>query len=136
VAWRGLFWVAVVAGVVLALWPVPPHEEQWFAHLDKLKHVVAFAVLVMLGTRAGFRAWPMLALGLLALGAAIEVLQEFTPTNVTGDWLADRRHLGCSSIARAGAGHASHERRARSRSTRRDGASRVPVASGTTRRAT
>jgi VanZ family protein len=97
VAWRGLFWVAVVAGVVLALWPVPPHEEQWFAHLDKLKHVVAFAVLVMLGTRAGFRAWPMLALGLLALGAAIEVLQEFTPTRTAsfGDWLADAAGIAC-----------------------------------------
>lgn len=96
-AWRGLFWVAVVAGVMLALWPVQPHEEQWFAHFDKLKHVVAFAALVMLGTRAGFRAWPLLALGLLALGAAIEVAQGFTPTRTAGfgDWLADAIGIAC-----------------------------------------
>jgi VanZ family protein len=96
-AWRGLFWAAVVAGVVLALWPVQPHEEQWFAHVDKLKHVVAFAVLAIVGTRAGFRAWPMLALGLLALGAAIEVLQGFTPTRTAGigDWLADAAGIAC-----------------------------------------
>lgn len=96
-AWRALFWVAVVAGVVLALWPVQPQQDQWFAHADKLKHLVAFAALLMLGTRAGFRAWPALALGLLALGAAIEVAQGFTPTRTAGlgDWLADAAGIAC-----------------------------------------
>lgn len=89
--WRSSFWVAVVAGMVLALWPVPEKGEPWFPHADKLQHAVSFGVLVLLGTRGGYRIWPMLALGLLALGAAIEVLQGFTPTRTAefGDWLAD-----------------------------------------------
>jgi VanZ family protein len=89
--WRGSFWVAVSAGMALALWPAPEHVVHWFAHADKLQHAVSFGVLVLLGTRGGYRSWPMLALGLVALGAAIEVLQGFTPTRTAefGDWLAD-----------------------------------------------
>jgi VanZ family protein len=89
--WRGAFWISVVAGVVLSLWPMPEKTEHWFPFADKFEHAIAFAVLVAFGTRAGYRIWPMLVLGLLALGAAIEVAQGFTPMRTAGldDWLAD-----------------------------------------------
>jgi VanZ family protein len=94
---RAAGWVAVAAGVVLSLWPAPEHLVPWFPHADKLQHAVSFGVLAWLGTRAGYRLWPMLALGLLALGASIEVLQGFTPTRTAefGDWLADAAGVAC-----------------------------------------
>jgi VanZ family protein len=81
--------VAIGAILVLALKPVEA-EEQAFVHVDKLKHVAAFTVLWVLGARAGLRALP-LAVGLLAFGAAIEVLQTFVPPREPSwaDWLAD-----------------------------------------------
>lgn len=89
--WRSAFWLAVVAGVVLSLWPAPEETAHWIPYSDKIEHAISFGVLVLLGTRAGYRHWPMLALGLLALGAAIEVAQGFTPTRTAelDDWLAD-----------------------------------------------
>lgn len=90
-AWRRLFWLAVVAGVVLALMPAAQDAEHWFAHSDKVKHALSFAVLVGLGWRGGFRSMLRLTLGLLVLGASIEVAQSFTPTRSAewGDLLAD-----------------------------------------------
>lgn len=89
--WRVLFWVAAVAGVVLALWPASPDADPWFAHADKLGHAIFFALLVVLAHCAGYRSWRQLMIGLLLLGAGIEVAQSFTPTRTAewGDWLAD-----------------------------------------------
>ena len=88
--WRALFWLAVVAGVVLALWP-QPDSESWFPQSDKVKHALSFAVLVGLGVRGGYRRWWSLIAGLLLLGGAIEVAQSFTATRSAEwlDWFAD-----------------------------------------------
>lgn len=83
--WRWLFWLCVVAGVALALAPAPERKTPWFAHADKLQHTVSFAVLVGLGWRARLGPRWRLAVGLLLLGAVIEVLQSFTATR-TAEW--------------------------------------------------
>lgn len=89
--WRCLFWVAVVAGIVLALWPAPEHPEPWFPQADKVQHGVAFALLVGLGWLGQLRPLARLCGGLLLLGAAIEVAQSFTATRSAewADLLAD-----------------------------------------------
>jgi VanZ family protein len=89
--WRVCFWLAVAAGVVLALWPMPQGSAPWFPAADKVQHALAFAVLVVLGRRGGYRSVPALAIGLLVLGGAIEVAQSFTATRTAEwlDWLAD-----------------------------------------------
>ncbi len=83
--WRRLFWLAVVAGIVLALRPAPEHPEPWFAQADKVQHGVAFAVLVGLGCLGQLRPLARLCAGLFLLGAAIEVAQSFTATR-TAEW--------------------------------------------------
>ena len=90
-AWRALFWLAVLGGVVLALWPQPHPKEPWFPGFDKVEHALSFALLAWIGVRAGYRRlWP-LAVGLVLLGGAIEVAQGFTATRTADwrDWLAD-----------------------------------------------
>ncbi|MCG3189268.1 MAG: hypothetical protein LKCHEGNO_01559 [Burkholderiaceae bacterium] len=89
--WRALFWLAVVAGVVLALWPQPNPPRPWFAGADKVEHGLSFAVLVWLGVRGGYRRTVTLLAGLLLLGGAIEVAQSFTATRTAEwlDWFAD-----------------------------------------------
>jgi uncharacterized protein YfiM (DUF2279 family) len=91
VDWRRLFWVAVVAGIVLALVPAREDAQHWFPHSDKVEHAIAFAVLVGLGWRGRFRSMLRLSIGLVLLGAAIEVAQSFTPTRSAewGDLFAD-----------------------------------------------
>jgi len=91
VDWRRLFWVAVVAGIVLALVPAREDAQHWFPYSDKVEHAIAFAVLVGLGWRGRFRSMLRLSIGLLLLGAAIEVAQSFTPTRSAewGDLFAD-----------------------------------------------
>lgn len=90
-AWRAAFWIAVAGGFVLALWPEPHTHEPWFAGADKVKHAASFALLVLLGLRAGYRSLPRLVLGLMALGGAVEIAQSFTDTRSAEwlDWLAD-----------------------------------------------
>lgn len=82
---------ALVAGIfVLALQPQgsgPP----LLPHIDKLAHAGAFAVLALVGARAGLRLW-LLALLLLTYGVGIEVAQGlFTTTREASlaDLLAD-----------------------------------------------
>lgn len=94
--WRVLFWLAVVVGVVLALWPHPEPEAQLFPLEDKVRHALAFATLIGLGSLSRFRSMPRLAFGLLLLGAAIEVAQGFTATRSAewGDLAADAIGIG------------------------------------------
>jgi len=89
--WRVAFWLAVVAGIVLALWPQPGPHESWFAGADKVEHALSFALLFWIGWRAGYRRALALAIGLLVLGGAIELAQGFTATRTADwfDWLAD-----------------------------------------------
>lgn len=89
--WRALFWLAVLGGVVLALWPQPDPKAPWFPGVDKVEHALSFALLAWVGARAGYQRLWLLAAGLLLLGGAIEVAQGFTATRSADwvDWLAD-----------------------------------------------
>lgn len=90
--WRVAFWSAVGAGIVLALWPQPGPDEPWLPGADKIEHALAFAVLVWTGRRAGYRNALALAIGLLALGGAIELAQGLVTTTRTADlldWFGD-----------------------------------------------
>lgn len=89
--WRRLFWLAVAAGIVVSLWPMHDEPRPWFRYEDKAHHALAFAVLPVLGWLGRFRSMLRLALGLVALGAAIELMQglTFTRTPEWGDLLAD-----------------------------------------------
>lgn len=84
-AWRRLFWLCVLAGLVLSLWPEPEHKQAWFPHADKVQHALAFSVLVGLGRLAQFESKRKLFAGLLLLGIGIEALQSFTATR-TAEW--------------------------------------------------
>ena len=103
--WRVVFWLAVVAGVVLALWPHPVPHEPRFPGADKVEHALSFALLVWIGWRAGFRSALALAVGLLALGGAIELAQGLTATRSAEwfDWLADAVGIALGwAVARRG----------------------------------
>lgn len=83
------FWrttLALLLAVIswLALTPAPPPEAGLF--WDKLNHFAAFASLAVAGFMGFQRRWVPVALGLLAYGGLIEVLQSFTPTRV-GEWV-------------------------------------------------
>lgn len=82
---RALFAAALVGILVLALMPLdaPPVSIN---HIDKLQHAAVFALLWLLGRRAGF-ARPWLALGLLAFGAGIELAQATLTTYRAAEWL-------------------------------------------------
>ena len=73
-----LFWSALAAVVLLSLTPVAHLPPQAFDVWDKAQHAFGFAVLAFLGGAAYparlSRAW----VGLLLLGAAIELAQSAT----------------------------------------------------------
>ena len=88
--WRWAFWACTLAVLVLALMPIVPHimpSTGW----DKSNHMLAFAVLAVLGLWAYPGRMVVLLLGLLAYGGLIEVLQSFTPHRFAewADVLAD-----------------------------------------------
>ena len=85
--WRFAFWLAVVAGIVSALWPQPVPNEPWFPGADKVEHALSFALLLWIGLRAGYRNPLALAIGLLALGGAIELAQGSLTTTRSAEWL-------------------------------------------------
>lgn len=93
--WRAAFSLTVLAVLWLALAPVTDVKPDWFENADKLRHAAAFAVLWCLGEPSRFGGRRMLALGLLALGAGIEVAQSFTPSHEPSwlDLLADAAGL-------------------------------------------
>jgi VanZ family protein len=73
-----------MAVLVLALMPVVPHMPStgW----DKSNHMLAFAVLTVLGYRGYPGRMALLLLYLLAYGGLIEVLQSFTPGR-SAEWV-------------------------------------------------
>ena len=97
--WRVAFWLAVAAGIVLALWPQPGPQEPWFTGADKVEHALSFALLRWIGRRAGYRSALALAISLLLLGGAIELAQGFTATRTADwfDWLADALGIALGS---------------------------------------
>jgi VanZ family protein len=99
--WRGLLAVLLLAVTWLALTPAPPPAAAllW----DKFNHMAAFASLA-LAAQLGFRRrWLRVALGLLAYGALIELLQALTPTRVgdAADLLADAAGIALGQAAAA-----------------------------------
>lgn len=88
---RGLFWAAALFALVMALLPHPPDVPGHPS--DKVQHLVAFAMLGLLGSFA----YPCLStvrliLALSLFGAAIEVLQAIPVLHRDSDpldWLAD-----------------------------------------------
>lgn len=91
---RLLFLAALPLMFWLALRPAPD-IVQVVSWQDKIEHALLFAALALLG-RTGWPQRPgMLALGLLAYGAAMEVAQSFTAYRVGDplDWLADAAGL-------------------------------------------
>jgi VanZ family protein len=97
------FWLAVLAGVTVSLWPAPHLPDPWFPAADKVQHAVAYALLFVLGRQAGYRSTRALIIGLLVLGAVIEVAQGFTATR-TAEWLdivADGIGIGAGFLGAA-----------------------------------
>lgn len=74
---RWAFWLCLLAVLTLAL--LPPSRYVPTTVWDKANHVFAFAVLGVLGCAAYRARTAKVLLGLLAYGAAIEVLQALTP---------------------------------------------------------
>lgn len=91
--WLTAGWVLVVAVVLVSLTPALPIKFS-MAHVDKLEHAIAWAVMMAwfggLSSRAAHR-W--IALGLLALGGAIELAQ-----GLSGYRSADLRDLLADAV--------------------------------------
>lgn len=89
---RPLFWLLASFSLVMALLPQPPSFTTYELG-DKVQHMLAFAVLTVIGRLA----WPQVALRRLVLllllyGAAIEVLQMIPSLHRDADprdWVAD-----------------------------------------------
>ena len=79
----GLLLVALLAVGYLALNPRPPRSVDlgW----DKLNHLCAFGALMLLAGHAWPQRWGRAALGLLAYGGLIELLQTQVPGR-SGEW--------------------------------------------------
>jgi VanZ family protein len=99
--WRGLLAVLLLAVTWLALTPAAPPAAGvlW----DKLNHLAAFASLAA-AAQLGFRRhWLWVALGLLAYGGLIELLQALMPPRVAEaeDLLADALGIALGQVAAA-----------------------------------
>ena len=84
-----LFWLAIAFAFVMAVLPHPP--EMPMSPTDKVQHIVAFAVLTVLGF-AAYRAPLNLFCGLAAFGALIEAVQAIPALHRSSDlvdWMAD-----------------------------------------------
>lgn len=91
VATKAVFWLTCLAVVAIALAPggsLPSHVFEWW---DKAQHAAAFATLMLLGRWAYPDSKFALPMGLLALGAGIEIVQAVTGwrTGDLADWVAD-----------------------------------------------
>lgn len=88
---RALFWTSVLAVFTLSLMPTDRLPEFVFSWWDKAQHVLGFAWLAFWG-RLAYARWPRATLlGLLALGALIEIAQAITGWRYGdfADWVAD-----------------------------------------------
>lgn len=95
---KTVFWgvlLMVVAGSLLPVDYLPPPV---FSIWDKLQHATAFAALYLLGLQAYRSKSLQVILGLLLLGAAIEVAQAATGWRYGEwlDWLADAIGIGAA----------------------------------------
>lgn len=98
-AWVAAFWAATVAVGVLSLLPpaLPLPSTGW----DKANHVLAFAVLGLLGAAC----WPArrarVLLALAAYGGAIEIAQAASGIRFGewSDWIADAAGLAVAFLA-------------------------------------
>ncbi|VTU40963.1 putative integral membrane protein [Variovorax sp. PBS-H4] len=86
---RSAFWACALA--ILAMSLMPPVPQMPTTGWDKSNHMLAFAVLMLLGRWAYAGRTVHLVCGLLAYGALIELLQSLTPDRFAewGDLLAD-----------------------------------------------
>src|SRR5690606_37852963 len=85
-AWFALGWLLVLGVAVGSLLPSLPDVSAGVS--DKLMHFAAYAALAFLFMGAvGRRHWLRIGLGLLALGAAIEVAQAMLSSTRSGEWL-------------------------------------------------
>lgn len=79
---RAAFPIGLLLVVALSLIPqeAMPPTGLW----DKANHVLAYAALAATGSLAyrGVRSWVLVAVGLLILGAALEVVQSALPDRV------------------------------------------------------
>ena len=89
VIWTWTFSLFALVVLIVALMPAPPRllSTGW----DKSNHLLAYCVLMWLGCKAFAPRIEICALGLLAHGGLIEILQFFTPNRSTEwmDWAAD-----------------------------------------------
>ncbi|MCY7315874.1 MAG: VanZ family protein [Rubrivivax sp.] len=81
----------------------PADAPDLVLHADKLRHLAAFgalAAVAALGWPPGRWQQAAIALGLLAYGLAIELIQSQLPTRSASaaDWLADAVGVGCGLL--------------------------------------
>jgi VanZ family protein len=95
---RLLFWSAMLFALVMAILPHPPEIPG--EPSDKVQHVIAFAILGVLGTWAYVQSSMLQLLGGLSLfGAFIEVVQAIPALHRDSDvkdWIADT--LACGLV--------------------------------------
>ena len=90
--WRLLLWLLTM---IVSWFAFKPNTgEDIVVHVDKLRHVFAFATLAAvaaLGWPPGVRQSRLIAIGLLAYGLAIELVQSQLPTRSASvaDWMMD-----------------------------------------------
>ena len=91
-SWRLL--LVCLLGVVSWFAFMPQTSHDVVAHLDKVRHLLAFSTLALvasLGWTPGRRTTLYVACGLMAYGLLIELVQTLLPTRSgsAADWLAD-----------------------------------------------
>jgi VanZ family protein len=95
-----MFWGLLLLVVVASLLPIAYLPPPVFSIWDKLQHATAFAALCMLGLMAYGSHRIRVIVGLLVLGAAIEVAQAATGWRY-GEWLdllADGVGIGAAMV--------------------------------------
>ena len=98
------FFIGLVAVIALSLLSheITPETGMW----DKLNHALAYGVLAVLGG-SGFKGWRsllMVGIGLVVLGAGLELAQSVIPdrTGSTYDVLANIVGVAFGSVATVG----------------------------------